>query len=312
MHAGLESLVAPDAKPHLLASGYQVTEGPVWVRSERCLYFHDIPGDSRWRWTEEGGVELVARPTFKANGTCLDIDGNMVVCEQVSSRLVRLHPGAASETLAFHYKGRYLNSPNDVVTRSADGFLYFTDPDFGRWNDWIGQRRSRDSLGFRGLYRVSSGGGEPELIACEQEFDQPNGLCFSPDERLLYVNDSPRGHVKIFDVAADGSLSGGRILLEGIGGMVGPDGTVEVDARHRPAAPDGMECDELGNVWVTGPGGIWVISPEGRHLGVLDAPEVCKSLVWGGDGMRTLFLMTETTVHAVNTLVGPAPLPPDR
>jgi gluconolactonase len=311
MHAGLEALIDPAAGLRLIASGYQVTEGPVWVRSDG-LYFHDIPGDARWHWTEERGAELVARPTFKANGTCLDVDGNMIVCEQVSSCLVRLRHGGPGETIAFHYRGNYLNSPNDVVARGTDGSLYFTDPDFGRWNDWIGQQRSRDSLGFQGVYRVPSHGGDVELVVDEQEFDQPNGLCFSPDERLLYVNDSPRGHVKVFEVAADGALSSGRVLLDGIGGMANADGTVEVDARHRPAAPDGMECDELGNVWVTGPGGVWVISPAGQHLGVLETPEVCKSLVWGGHDLHTLFLMTESTVHAVTTRVGPAPLPPDR
>ena len=307
-----DSLVEPQAELRCMGRGYQVTEGPVWVPSQQCLYFHDIPGDTRWRWSESGGMELAARPTFKANGTCLDGEGRLVVCEQVSSCLVRLHPEHGRQTLAFHYEGTYLNSPNDVVLRGVDGSLYFTDPDFGRWNDWIGEQRQRDLLGFRGLYRVPASGGDVELLVDRDEFDQPNGLCFSPDERRLYVNDSPRAHIKVFDVAADGALSNGRVLLDGIGGMVDADGNIEVDARHRPAAPDGMECDALGNVWVTGPGGVWAVSPEGELLGVLEAPEVCKSLVWGGADLRSLFLMTETTVHVVRTRVAGVTLPPDR
>ena len=295
----LAELVDPAAELRCLGTGFQFTEGPVWSSAERCLYFSDIPGDARWRWSEAGGMELVERPTFKGNGMAYDVDGHLLVCEQVSSCLVRLRDGKR-ELVAFHYQGKYLNSPNDVVVRARDGSIYFTDPDYGRWNDWIGQERSRD-LDFRGVYRVPRGGGDCQLVVAEDEFDQPNGLCFSPDESLLYVNDSSRCHVKVFEVADDGSLRNGRILHEGIGTGVPREGNV-----------DGMECDELGNVWVTGPGGVWVLTPEGEHLGTVPTPEVCGSLAWGGDDMRSLFLMTTTSVHVIETIVGPAPLPPDR
>jgi gluconolactonase len=307
-----DSLIDPSAQLEKLGEGYQVTEGPVWVPAENCLYFCDIPGDTRWRWTRENGMEISQRPSFKANGTCLDIEGNLITCEQVTSCVVRYHADGRREILAYHHRGTYLNSPNDIVVRS-DGGIYFTDPDFGRWNDWIGQQRSKNGVGFRGVYRVGhEGGGEAELLVAEDEFDQPNGLCFSPDESILYVNDSPRGHIKAFDVGADGTLSGGRVLADGIGGMTNADGVIEVDARERPHAPDGMECDALGNLWTTGPGGVWVTSPTGEHLGVLETPEHCKSLVWGGEDGHTLFLMTETSVHAVPTVVGPVTLPPYR
>jgi gluconolactonase len=296
--AALVSLIDPAAQLRCIGSGYQFTEGPVWNAAEDCLYFSDIPGDTRWRWSESAGMEVALHPTFKANGMALDIDGNLIVCEQVTSCLVRFHAGGERELLAFHHGGKYLNSPNDVVTRAHDGGIYFTDPDYGRWNDWIGQERARD-LDFRGIYRVPHAGGETELLVDRGEFDQPNGLCFSPDESLLYVNDSARCHVKVFDVAGDGTISGGRILHEGIGTGVPRSGNV-----------DGMECDELGNVWVTGTGGVWVLSPTGEKLGVITAPEVAGSLCWGGADMHSLFLMTSTTVHVVETLVGPAPLPP--
>src|SRR5262249_42543903 len=157
-------------------------------------------------------------PTFKGNGMCLDSDGQLLVCEQVSSCLVRFRNSGERELVAYHYQGTYLNSPNDVVTRGEDGSIYFTDPDYGRWNDWIGCGRSKDAsssvggLGFRGVFRVPPGGGALELVVAEDEFDEPNGLCFSPDEKHLYVNDSSARNVKVFDVAADGSLSNRRII----------------------------------------------------------------------------------------------------
>lgn len=296
----LDSLIDPGASLTFLGGGYQFTEGPVWNAGEGAFYFSDIPGDARWRWSQERGLEVDLRPTFKGNGMAYDLDGNLLVCEQVSSCLVRFRPGGQRELVAFHYRGKYLNSPNDVVTRAADGSIYFTDPDYGRWNDWIGQERSKE-LGFRGLYRVPRDGGEPVLLVDEDEFDEPNGLCFSPDENLLYVNDSARTHVKVFDVAPDGSLGNSRILHEGIGTGVPREGNV-----------DGMECDELGNVWVTGPGGVWVLTPAGEHLGVVATPEVCGSLAFGGDDLRTLFLTTSTSVHVTRTLVAGVALPGPR
>jgi len=303
--ATLAELIDPAAELRLIGSGYQFTEGPVWVPAEQCLLFSDIPGDVRWRWTEERGMEIDLAPTFKGNGMCLDNEGHLLVCEQVSSCLVRYRKTGERELVAFHHDGRYLNSPNDVVVRGSDGSIYFTDPDYGRWNDWIGCERSKDGsaevagLGFRGLWRVRPDGSDLELVVDEDEFDEPNGLCFSPDESLLYVNDSSARNVKVFDVAADGSLSNRRVIAEGVGTGVPREGNV-----------DGMECDELGNVWVTGPGGVWVLTPEGEHLGTVATPEVCGSLCWGGQDMHSLFLMTSTTAHVVETIVGPAPLPP--
>jgi gluconolactonase len=249
-------------------------------------------------------MEVVRTPCDKANGLVLDRDGELVACDQITSRVVRYRRDGGTDVLALHHEGRYLNSPNDIVVRGADGALYFTDPDYGRWNDWIGCERHKDAsatvsgLGFRGLFRVAPDG-DLELVVDEDEFDEPNGLCFSPDERLLYVNDSSARNVKVFDVAPDGSLGNRRIIAEGVGTGVPREGNV-----------DGMECDEQGNVWVTGPGGVWVLTPEGEHLGTVATPEVCGSLCWGGRDMHSLFLVTSTTAHVVETMVGPAPLPP--
>jgi gluconolactonase len=311
--SAFETLISTSAQLSCLGQGYLFTEGPVWSPRERCLYFSDIPSDARWRWSADRGMEVDERPTFKANGLVMDAAGALVACEQLSSCVVRVRAGGARELLAYHYGGRYLNSPNDIVVRSADGSIYFTDPDYGRWNDWIGQQRSRE-LGFRGLYRVPhDGDGEAQLLVDEAEFDQPNGLCFSPDERLLYVNDSDHGHIKVFDIASDGALGPARVFADGIGvGFSDEDSDAIRAARHQElhdaGAVDGMKCDEHGNVWVTGPGGVWVLDPAGQRLGRIRAPEVVGNLTWGGDDLRTLFLMTSTTVHGVPTLVGPARL----
>ncbi|HEY2651893.1 MAG TPA: SMP-30/gluconolactonase/LRE family protein [Solirubrobacteraceae bacterium] len=313
-NAGFEQLIDPDEQLICIGRGYQFTEGPVWSPRDQSLYFSDIPSDNRWRWSERDGMTLDGSPTFKANGLALDAAGNLLSCEQVSSCVVRLDARRRRELLAFHHRGKYLNSPNDIVVR-RDGTIYFTDPDYGRWNDWIGQERSRER-DFRGVYRIAAEPdptGEAELIVAEHEFDQPNGLCFSPDETILYVNDSPRAEIKAFTVAADGTLSDGRVLIDNIGHGFREEDSEELKrAQHREhhdqGALDGMKCDEYGNVWVTGPGGVWVISPAGERLGLIRAPEVAGNLTWGGDDLRTLFLMTTSTVHIVRTLVAPAPL----
>jgi gluconolactonase len=308
-----EQLVDVAAELTCIGSGYQFSEGPAWDPRSQTLYFSDLPGDTRWRWTEQSGVEIDARPTFRANGLVIDRTGALLSCEQVTSSVIRLRLDGTRELVAFHYGGKYLNSPNDIVVRASDGAIYFTDPDYGRWNDWIGQQRNRD-LGFKGLYRVGEqGAGEAELMVAEDEFDEPNGLCFSPDESVLYVNDSDQGHIKAFDVAADGRLGGRRIFFEGIGhGFTDEDSEAIRQARHQElhdaGAVDGMKCDAEGNVWVTGPGGLWVISSQAERLGRIRTPEVAGNLTWGGAELRTLFIMTSTTVHSMPTRVGPASL----
>jgi gluconolactonase len=290
-------LAAPNATLTQIGSGYVFTEGPAWSVAEQCLYFSDIPGDKRFRWSESAGMELIMEPTFKGNGMAFDIEGRLIVCEHVTSAVTRFHADGYHETVCFHHQGVYLNSPNDLVARSRDGSIYFTDPDYGRWNDWIGCKRE-PLLGFKAVFRVPHEGGEAQLVVDRDEFEQPNGLCFSPDESLMYINDSPRAEVKVFDVADDGTLVNGRVLMTGMGGGTIGEGSV-----------DGMECDEFGNVWVTGPGGVWVLSPEGQRLGIIRTPEVCGSLCWGGPDLRTLFLTTSTTVHTMPVLCTSAPLP---
>jgi gluconolactonase len=180
----LAELIDPAATLARIGSGYEFTEGPVWDPRQNWPALHDIPGDIRWRWTRAGGMEVDLAPTFKGNGMAFDNDGHLLVCEQVSSCLVRFRDGKR-ELVAHHYKGTYLNSPNDVVTRGLDGSIYFTDPDYGRWNDWIGQERNQNGVGYNALFRVPPGGGEIELVVAEDEFDHPMRACSTSTTRAI-------------------------------------------------------------------------------------------------------------------------------
>jgi gluconolactonase len=291
----LEELVDPGAEVERVATGFTFTEGPIWNKQEDFLLFSDMPGDVRRKWTQAGGVEEVMRPSNKCNGMVYDGQGNLLVCEHATSSLVRERPDGARETLATHYHGRELNSPNDVATRS-DGMIYFSDPVYGRVPGF-GLEREQD-LPFQGVYRIRPGGGEPELVVAEDDFEQPNGLCFSPDESLLYINDTPRALIRVYDVHPNGSLANGRTFFEGIGSGVLQEGI-----------PDGMKCDARGNIWVTGPGGVWVISDGGEHLGVVEVPENVGNLAWGGSDWRTLWMPSSTSLYRVRTEVASAPLP---
>jgi gluconolactonase len=294
----LAELVDPDAEVERVATGFTFTEGPIWNHADGYLLFSDMPGDVRRRWSESGGVEEVMNPSNKGNGMVYDAEGNLLVCEHVTSSLVRERPDGTRETLATHYKGKELNSPNDVCVRS-DGTIYFSDPWYGRMPGF-GLERDRD-LGFQGVYMLRPGfspGDEPELAVAEDEFEMPNGLCFTPDESLMYINDTPRAHIKVFDVAADGTLSNGRMFFENIGSGVIEEGI-----------PDGMKIDERGNVWVTGPRGVWVISPEGEHLGVVEVPENTGNMTWGDEDWKSLYIPSSTSLYRIRTKVGPARLP---
>jgi gluconolactonase len=294
----LFELVDRETQLERLGTGFTFTEGPIWNKEGRFLLFSDMPGDVRRRWSEEDGVTEVANPSNKGNGMTYDANGRLLVCEHSTSSLVRMDPdgtGSGREVVASHYEGKELNSPNDVITRS-DGTIYFTDPWYGR-TPVFGIEREHE-LDFQGVYRIPAGGGEPELAVAEGEFEMPNGLCFSPDESLLYINDTPRALIKVYDVAADGTLSNARLFFDEIGSGVIEDGV-----------PDGMKCDERGNIWVTGPGGIWIISARGEHLGVLEVPENTANLAWGGPDWRTLFIAGSTSVYRIRTKVASARLP---
>jgi gluconolactonase len=277
-----------------LGTGFTFTEGPIWNPDGQFLLFSDMPADTRRRWDEQGGVQVVASPSNKGNGMTLDANGRLIACEHSTSSLVHMDAdgtGSGREVLASHYEGKELNSPNDVVVHS-DGSIWFSDPWYGRM-PVFGVERERE-LGWQGVFRLPPGGGEPALAVDKDEYEQPNGLCFSPDESLLYINDTPKAWIKVYDVGSDGTLSNGRMFFEGIGSGVIEEGIA-----------DGMKCDEEGNIWVTGPGGVWVISAGGEHLGVIKIPENAGNLAWGGPDWHTLYIPSSTSLYAVETKVGP-------
>lgn len=286
------NLIDEHAPVRQLGSGFEFTEGPIWHPKDKYLLFSDLPGDVRRRWDRSGGVREVLRPANKGNGMTYDRDLNLIVCEHVTSSLARFRPDGTREVVASHFEGKELNSPNDVCVKS-DGSIYFTDPWYGRMPGF-GVERPRQ-LGWQGVFRVPPGqtGGEPQLVVDRYLFSMPNGLCFSPDERLLYINDTEQANIRVFDAAPDGSLSNGRIFASGIKNTL------------KPGVPDGMKCDQQGNVWVTAPGGVWVYTPNGELAGKLDIPELVANLHWGGDDWRTLFLCASTSLYAVETKVGP-------
>ncbi len=290
-------LVDEGAELEQLGSGCTFTEGPLWNPDGDYLLFSDMPGDVRRRWEEGKGFTEVANPSNKGNGMTFDLEGRLVVCEHVTSSLVRMDPdgsGSGREVLASHYDGKELNSPNDVVVKS-DGAIYFTDPSYGRMPGF-GLERDQE-LDFQGVYRIAPGGGDPEVVA--RDFGQPNGLCFSVDESLLYINDTDNAHIRVFDVAADGSLQNGRIFAEGIG-----TGSLEVGDLV-----DGMKLDERGNVWVTGPGGVCVFDPQGTHIGTVEVPEPVGNLTWGGPDWNWLFIPATTSVYRLECKVSGNRLP---
>ena len=288
-------LIASDDELVTHSTGYGYAEGPIWHPLEHHLLFSDVIGSTRQRYVPGGEVRRVVESTNHGNGMTYDRDLNLLICEHATSALIRQRPDGTREVLASHFEERELNSPNDVVVRS-DGAIYFSDPDYGRTAPGFGPPRECP-LGFRGVYRISV---EGSLSLCVERdrYGQPNGLCFSPDESLLYINDSPNALIDVYEVAPDGGLFNRRRFAEGIG-----------DGDMSKGIPDGMKCDELGNIWVSGPGGVWVFDSTGVHLGTVHVPEVVGNLHWGGSDWRTLFIPSTTSLYSIPVLVGPHPEP---
>lgn len=286
------SLVRVGVTARPVCSGFVFTEGPVWHPLDRVLIFSDIKGDARYRWRDGSEVRRMLTPTRQANGLTLDTDLNLIACEHLSSVVSRFGADGGREVLASHFEGKQLNSPNDVVC-GRDGAIWFTDPTYGRAVPF-GDGREPE-LDFRGVYRLRPGhkpGEAPELVVPRDMFLQPNGLCFSPDEAWLYVDDTVAGTIRRFAVGSAGRLGPGELFAARI-----------AEPDDRPGLPDGIKCDEAGNLWVTGPGGVWVYAPDGRKLGEVDCPEPAANLAWGGDDGRMLFITARTSVYAIPTLV---------
>ena len=280
--------VAPDATLRTIADGFTFTEGPIWHPSEGWLLFSDIARSQQWRWREAEGLTLFRQPSNQANGNAFDREGRVVTCEHASSKLVRVeHDGKLVRVLAAHYEGKQLNSPNDVVV-DGKGRIFFTDPSFGRTREDLGLIREQE-LPFQGVFRYDTDGTLHLLV---DDFEQPNGLCFTRDGSRLLVNDTPRRVIRSF--SADGE-SGGEVWAE----ITGEGSDVEGSETWNP---DGMKTDTEGRIWCNGPGGVHVLSSEGQTLGVIYLPEKSTNFCFGGRGLQTLFVTASTRVYAIDTL----------
>lgn len=271
----IHRIVPEGATAEQVATGFGFTEGPVWCGD--YLLFSDIPYNRivRWRRLSQGPqVTTFRSPSGNSNGLTLDKSRRLIACEHSTRRLTRTEPDGAITVLAERYQGKRLNSPNDVVVRS-DGSIYFTDPPYG-----LADLTAWKELPFNGVYRLAPDG---ELVLLVDDFDRPNGLAFSPDETVLYVNDTARRHIRAFDVSENGSISNGRILIE----MQAPES----------GAPDGMKIDQEGNIYCTGPGGFWIIEPGGKSLGRLTLPELPANFAWGDADWKSLYLTTRTSLY---------------
>jgi len=271
-----------------LAHGFMFTEGPQWDPRQRRLLFSDIPGDAIFDWSDAAGVRVFRKPSGMANGLTWDREGRLLCCEHAASRVTRIESDGSSSVIASVFEGMELNSPNDIVVK-RDGGIYFTDPTYGR-AEYYGVLRA-PVLAFRGVYRVEPGGERITLLA--DDFAQPNGLCFSIDERQLFVNDTERMHIRVFDVAGDGTLRNGRIWAELSGDGAG--------------APDGMKIDSAGNLYCCGPGGIHVLDRRATSLGVILVPGYVANFTWGDDDLKSLFITATHSLYRVRVRVSGQP-----
>lgn len=276
----LDAIVERGAGFERVLTGFQFAEGPAWHPSDELLVFSDIIGNTLYRWHPGSEPQIVRRPSHMANGNTWDREGRLLSCEHATSRVSRSNAEGSYEVLASHYEGRELNSPNDIVVK-RDGGIYFTDPNSGRGAKY-GVARTQE-LGFQGVYRLDPQTFELTLLV--DDFSKPNGLCFSPDESVLFINDTDRQHIRAFDVMPDGGLGDGRAWAETSG--------------TEPGVADGMKVDSNGNLYCCGSGGIHVFDPDGLRIGVIATPEFAANFTWGGDDLTDLYV---TATHSVYRL----------
>jgi gluconolactonase len=280
----LGTIVDAGSTPEQLATGFRFVEGPSWHATEAALYFSDIIGNAQYRWHEGDGVSTFRAPSFMANGTTWDPQGRLLVCEHAGSRVSRVDLAGNYEILVSHFDGKQLNSPNDIVVKS-DGCIHFTDPPYGR-NATHGVLREQE-LDFQGVYRLDPETRELTLLV--DDFAGPNGLCFSVDESRLFINDTVRQHIRVFEVAADGSLLNGRLFAE-TGGS-------------EPGVADGMKFDQAGHLYCCGSGGIHVFDAEGKRLGIIRLPEPPANFTWGGADLHDLLITARQSLYRLRVKI---------
>ena len=298
MDPRLDQIIPKDAVLEKLAEGFDWSEGPVWDRKGGYLLFSDIPPNKVMKWKEGEGITLFLQPAGYtgatpldvpqpgSNGLLMDPQGRLVLCQHGDRRVARLEQDGKFVTLVDRYDGKRLNSPNDGAYKS-NGDLYFTDPPYGL--------KGRDSdpakeLPFNGVYRLAKDG---TLTLLTKEMTFPNGMAFSPDEKTLYVaqSDPKRAVWMAFDVKADGTLGSGRVFA---------DSTAATTEAGKKGLPDGMKVDQKGNVFATGPGGVYIFAPDGTQLGLIATGEDTGNCAWGDDG-SSLYINADMYLGRVKT-----------
>jgi len=276
--------VLDNASLEVLADGFAWLEGLVWMGDAGCLLFQDLPRDRTLRWIEDVGVSVYRQPSGFANGQCRDREGRLITCSHRERCLFRTELDGHVTRLVDSYDGKRLNSPNDVVVKS-DGTIWFTDPLYGIQNDYEGGRQHSEQP--PALYRFDPVSGD--LSVAVDDFDGPNGLAFSPDERRLYVSETgdqtteePRQYIRVFDVDERGTLRGGDMFH-----------------KIEPGYADGMKVDEDGNLWSSAADGVHCLSPEGRLLGKILIPHRVSNLAFGGRARSRLFIAGSRTLYAI-------------
>jgi gluconolactonase len=294
-NAALDTLVPDDAELERVAGGFEFTEGPVWT-GDGALLFSSPNTNQIYRWSPQGQVTVFRSHSGYAgtdigryhqpgsNGLTFDPQGRLTMCQHGNRRILRVEPHGNTTVLADTFQGKRLNSPNDLVYRS-DGTLYFTDPPFGLPEDFDDPKKE---LGFSGVFRVHDG----NISLVDDGLAGPNGIALTPDERYLYVGnwDPDRKVVMRYPVESDGRVGEGAVFFD----MTDADGEDAID---------GIKVDQLGNLYVCGPGGVWVLSPDGHHLGTLVLPEAAHNVAWGDPDGQGLYITAETSIYRLRLAV---------
>ena len=267
-----------------LAGDMGFLEGPVWIKERGVLVFSDIPNDELKQWTQKDGVSSFRKPSRNANGNTLDLVGRLLTCEHSGRRVSIQEKDGRVRTLVDSFEGKKLNSPNDVVVHS-DGTVWFTDPEYGLRNKPGTKEKEGKEQAGNFVYRHDPQSGKTTAVV--RDFVQPNGLAFSPDEKRLYVADSgtPR-HIRVFDVAADGTLTNGRVFC-----------TID------KGGPDGIRVDKDGRVWSSAGDGVQIFAPDGRRIGKIFVAEAPANLCFGGEDGKTLFITARKSLYSVKVSV---------
>jgi gluconolactonase len=289
-------LIAPNTPLEKLASGFDWSEGPVWIKAGGYLVFSDVPSNMVYRWTPGGGMSVHLQPSGYtgseprggepgSNGLTVDSQGRLVLCEHGDRRVGRVEPDGKHVTVVDRYQGKRFNSPNDLVYHS-NGDLYFTDPPYGLVKNMEDPKKE---LKFQGVYRLKTDG---TLTLLTDKVTRPNGIALSPDEKTLYVavSDPDKPVIMAYDVQADGTIAHERVLFD----------AKPLMKPNVKGLPDGLKIDRKGNLFATGPGGVLVITPQGKHLGTIQTGEATANCGWGDDG-STLYITADMYLARIKT-----------